>query len=355
MIASGNPSGRASVDHERKRGLRTSRAPRAGANAAIMYGPVPGGGRPRMSVTGARAGKHIGQRCGELVQKLGVRPAQVDGDRPRRGVGRDALREVTPPRAAGVDTDDGGVERRNLTREAHEAFDRGAEVLGPHRRAVGEPQPAAKLKRVGAPAVGRLRDARGEIGDQRAAAGARDATVGEEAVVGQRQHRPVAPVVARRIEAAAAPGGPGLEPQRPAAMAGARLGRRHPHRPAGERERRRRAPERDAPGHAACPRVDADHGARAAIGHPDRPQPSGDRTRATADAHRVGDRVGGRVDPRDGPVIAVCDPDPAVPGRDRGRPVADPDRPDGERPRQDRAWSRPRPPRRPPIPRRCPR
>ena len=54
-------------------------------------------------------GKHVGQRCGELVLELGVGPAQVDGDRPCRGVGLDALGEVAPPRAAGVGADDAGV------------------------------------------------------------------------------------------------------------------------------------------------------------------------------------------------------------------------------------------------------
>jgi hypothetical protein len=111
-------------------------------------------------------------------------------------------------------------------------------------------------------------------------------------------------------------------------MAGARCGRGHPHRAAGDRERRRRAPERDAPGHPARPRVDADHGAGAAVGHPDPAEPSGDRTRAAADAHRVTDRVGRCVDPCDGAVVAISDPNPAVPRRDRGRPVAHTDCPD---------------------------
>jgi hypothetical protein len=47
---------RTSADHERKRGLRTSWTLRLGVNALITYGPVPGGGRVRMSFAGARAG-----------------------------------------------------------------------------------------------------------------------------------------------------------------------------------------------------------------------------------------------------------------------------------------------------------
>jgi hypothetical protein len=56
VIASGNPSGRAAADHERKRGLRTSRTPRLGANATIRYGPVPGAGRLRIIVAGVPDG-----------------------------------------------------------------------------------------------------------------------------------------------------------------------------------------------------------------------------------------------------------------------------------------------------------
>ena len=90
-IASGKPSGRASADHERKRGLRTSRTPRPGAKAAIVYGPVPGGGRAADELRRRARREHVGQRHGELVQELGVGPPEVDGDRPRRGVGLDAL------------------------------------------------------------------------------------------------------------------------------------------------------------------------------------------------------------------------------------------------------------------------
>ena len=202
-IASANPSGRASVDQERKRGLRTSRAPRPGVNAAIVYGPVPGGGRAADELRRRARGEHVGERHGELVQELGIGPPEVDGDRPRRGVGLDALARGRSAAGCTLRRRRCRCRRRDLAGEAHDALDRGAEVLRPYRRAVGEAQAGAQLEGVGAPAVGRLRDARGEVGDERAAAGARDAAVGDEAVIGERQHRPGVVVVARGIEALA--------------------------------------------------------------------------------------------------------------------------------------------------------
>ena len=138
-----------------------------------------------------------------LCRNSRVGPPQVDRDRPRRGVGLDALRQVAAPRAARVGADDAVVERRVWpARRTTRSID-ARKSSGRTGAAVGEPQPAAQLERVRAPTVSRLRDARGEVGDERAAAGARDATVGDEAVVGQRQHRPVCTVVAGRVDAVA--------------------------------------------------------------------------------------------------------------------------------------------------------
>ena len=239
-------------------------------------------------------------------------------------------------------------------REAHDAFDRRAEVLGPHRRAVGEPQPGAQLEGVGAPAVTRLRDAR-RRGRRRACCRRRPGCDGRRR---GRHRRATAPASCRRRSppdrCSCSVERRGREAQRPAAVAGARRGRRRPHRAAGDGERGRRAPERDAAAHRARARVDADHGARRRVGHPDRAESGGDRDRAAADAHRVADRVGRRVDARDRAVVAVGDPDAAVADGDRRPARCRPRSASAPRPSADRAWSRRRPPRRPPTPRRPP-
>ena len=153
-----------------------------------MYGPVPGAGsRGAASAARARGARRPpgGRAC------AGTRDRAVEGGsmivRAASSVSMPAERSqrcgVHAPTPAMLSSNGRSV-------DANHALDRRAEVRGPHRRAVGEPQPRTELEGVGEPAVIRLRDALGEVGDDRAAADPGNATEGDQAVIGERQHRP---------------------------------------------------------------------------------------------------------------------------------------------------------------------
>ena len=110
-----------------------------------------------------------------------------------------------------------------ISGQAHGALDRGAKILRPYRRDVGEVQPAAQPEGVGAPAVARQRNARGEVGDQRATADPGNAAVGDEAVIGERERRRSCVSYAGSMQLHSRPRTrSGLVAPRPAAVARAR-------------------------------------------------------------------------------------------------------------------------------------
>ena len=191
VIWSGKPSGR-SGDQARKRGLRTSSPPRRGSQRSIVYGPVPGSAgafdRP------ARAPGGNDEQGMELVQEVGVRPGQMEGDRPRRRVGLDPVREIAAfgserAREGGASVHRAApgmalklvVEARIA--EGEQARERHADVLGRDGRSVGEAEVRAQPEAI-RPAVGAwLGHVAGEVGHERRARRAAGSPVGDQAVV----------------------------------------------------------------------------------------------------------------------------------------------------------------------------
>ena len=275
---------------------------------------------------------------------------EVDGDRPCRGVGLDALARGRT--AAGCRR-----WRRRCRRRTAPSDPRGARRV-PSTPGSPRAAPACRRRSAVRGAAGSVYVRPPSLGCGTLAARSAtsvlppapgDATVGDEAVVGERQHRPVRPRRSPPDRCSGRRRAGRLEPQRPAAVAGARRGRRRPQRAAGDRR------ARTARCRARCGGVTLRVRGSMRITAPlapsatqIAPESGGDRDRAAADAHRVADRIGRRVDPRDRAVVAVGDPDPAVADGDRGRPVADPDRLQRRARARDRAWSRRRPPRRHP-------
>ena len=98
-MTDGYPAGWAAYDHWRKYGLRTRVMGLFGLTCEIMYGPVPGrNGARLMAWPGAPGGAAEGERQRELVQEVGVRLGQAEGDRTRRVAGFDPGVQVAPLR-----------------------------------------------------------------------------------------------------------------------------------------------------------------------------------------------------------------------------------------------------------------
>ena len=161
----------------------------AGPSARRCTGPCPAAvasRRPRRA-----PGRHDEQVV-ELVQEVGVGPAQVDGDGPRRRVGLDpaersqrrGLQRAAPRIGRQV-----GQEVANALRHRQQALERRADVLGRDGRAVGEAEVRAQPEHVRPPVRARLGHVGGEVGHERRARRAAGPPVGDQAVVDERRRR----------------------------------------------------------------------------------------------------------------------------------------------------------------------
>ena len=133
-----------------------------------------GAGQERSAAEGAfgstgRSGRGDDER--ELVEEVGVRLGQAEGDPARGVVGDDPGGQVAALRAllAGWCAQDAVVVVRDTGRGADDelALDAAPEVGRPHQIAVGVADSPAECKRVRRAAVGRARQPSGQVGDER--------------------------------------------------------------------------------------------------------------------------------------------------------------------------------------------
>ena len=190
-MRSANP-GRAAVRPARQE-VRVAREQRLAAWHDALHAVGTGARRRAAPEPSARGGRrHHGQeRGGQLLEQLGVGPAQVDGDGARPFVGDDAAREVAASgRLPATGRPGDGVRKRHtgIPSDSPRALHRGPEVAGPDRRAIGVSKAAAEPEHVAPAAVGGLRHVGGQTSHQPCSGRAAGPAVLDQAVVGELQH-----------------------------------------------------------------------------------------------------------------------------------------------------------------------
>jgi hypothetical protein len=184
----------------------------------------------------------------ELVEELRVRPREVNRDRPRRVVHLDPSAEIAGLLRRGLaGVGAGDHAQRGARVENQEAPDGGSEVGRANAGSVRVADTATQLEAVRPAAVGRHRQASGEIRNERRSGRAAGSAVRDEPVVDETRNARVRRVVSQRLSrvGAPAPGRQRLDAQHSAAVSRERENGRRVDLPVARRERARAAAERD--------------------------------------------------------------------------------------------------------------